>query len=258
MPPLITPSNIHMKKICIAVILCCALFCQCSKDAASGNFATPTGTGGSLARFTILGSYLYTVDSKQLKAYDISSPGDPILKNTADVGFNIETIFPFQDKLFIGSSSAVYIYSVADPAKPQRLSEAISPQVLRRCDPVVARDTVAYATLRTNGPCGGTQSTLACYDIKDITKPLLKGVVLINEPYGLGYSGNVLYVCDRSGLLVFDISSAYQPKLLKSLTGISYVDVIPYGNVLICWVSTGMILYDISDNKNPVQLSKIN
>lgn len=247
-----------MKKASIiALLFSCALCWQCTKDASNALIGTPSGTGGSLARFTLLGSYLYTVDDRQLKVYDVANAGDPVLKNTLDIGFSIETIFPFKDKLFIGSSSVVYIYSVADPAKPQKLSEAVSPQIRWRCDPVVAKDTVAYATLRTNGPCGGTMSVLAYFDIKDINNPVQKGFYNVAEPYGLGYADNVLYVCDRTGLMVFDISKAYQPKFLKTLSGSSYIDVIPYGDLLICWVKDGMIIYDITDNQNPVLLSKI-
>lgn len=178
-------------------------FVQCEKDSASlSKIGGTTGQGGSLARFAIAGNYLYSVDENQLKAFDISSPDNPVLKNTQDVGFAIETIFPINDKLFIGSTSEVYIYSITDPANPKKLSSAISPQVLRRCDPVVAKDTVAFATLRTSGPCGGIQSVLAVYNIKDIINPVQVSTYPIFEPYGLGYKNDVLYVCDRQGGLI--------------------------------------------------------
>ena len=252
-----------MKKTLFPLILISLLFFQCSKDVGSA-FSTSnggpqtTGQGGSLARFAILGNYLYSVDEQQLKVFDISNAADPILKKTVDIGFAIETIFPFKDKLFIGYTSQVYIYSITDPENPQKLGTAISPQVLRRCDPVVAKDTVAFATLRTNGPCGGTQSILAVYDIKDVTNPVQKATYPVSEPYGLGYSNDVLYVCDKFlGLVVLDISKPYQPGLIKSIKDGSYIDVIPYQNTLICWVTTGIILYDISNNRNPVLLAKI-
>ena len=252
-----------MKKTLFPLILISLLFFQCSKDVGSA-FSTSnggpqtTGQGGSLARFAILGNYLYSVDEQQLKVFDINNAADPILKKTVDIGFAIETIFPFKDKLFIGSTSQVYIYSITDPENPQKLGTAISPQVLRRCDPVVAKDTVAFATLRTNGPCGGTQSILAVYDIKDVTNPVQKATYPVSEPYGLGYSNDVLYVCDKFlGLVVLDISKPYQPGLIKSIKDGSYIDVIPYQNTLICWVTTGIILYDISNNRNPVLLAKI-
>jgi hypothetical protein len=250
-----------MKKNILYLLIISLFLCQCEKDTASSfqNSGT-TGQGGSLARFAITGNYLYTVDENQLKVFDIISGSNPVLKNTVDVGFAIETIFPFKDKLFIGSETQVYIYSIEDHANPKLLSSAISPQVLRRCDPVVAKDSVAFATLRTNGPCGGTQSILAVYNIKDITNPVEVTTYPVGEPYGLGYDDDVLYVCDKQrGLLLFDISRPYQPTLIDTnINDGSYIDVIPYQNTLICWTTTGIILYDITDNRKPVLIKNIN
>lgn len=219
---------------------------------------TGSGQGGSMARFTVVGNYLYAVDQANLKVFDVSNPASPELKRSVPVGFEIETIFPFKDKLFIGSTSMVHIFSIADPANPAKLSEAISPAALRRCDPVVAKDNVAYATLRTNGPCGGTGSILAVYDITNISNPVQKNMVALNEPYGLGYSGNTLYVCDKmQGLLVFDITSPYNPVFIQSLRDGDYMDVIPYGNTLVCWTATGIVLYDITTPSAPVLLTTI-
>src|SRR4029078_12839075 len=159
---------------------------KCSKQNAMAA-AAPAGQGGSMARFTIAGNYLYTVDKEKLKVFSIADPASPILKKSIDAGFEIETIYRFKDKLFLGSTSVIHIFSIDDPSNPQKLSEAISPTVMRRCDPVVAKDNVAYATLRTNGPCGGTTSILAVYDITDVKKPVQKSSIPVGEPYGLGY-----------------------------------------------------------------------
>jgi hypothetical protein len=261
MPPLKLPA---MKKnflflLLLVVILSCG---KTSADVASVNVSGgATGTGGSLARFTVVGNYLYTVDKQTLRVYDIGNAGNPVFKRAVPVGFQIETIYPFKDKLFIGSTTMVHIFSISDPSNPQKLSEAISPTVLRRCDPVVAKDTVAYATLRTNGPCGGSQSILAVYDIKDITKPVQRSFVAVTEPYGLGYSDTALYVCDRwDGLVVFNIAKAYNPVRVKNIrpsAAAYFIDVVPYGDLLVCWLTDGMVLYDISSRLNPVLIKKI-
>ena len=73
-----------------------------------------------MARFTIVGNYLYTVDKTDLKVFDIANPAAPVFRQTVPVGFEIETIFPFKDKLFIGSTSVVHIFSIADPAPLRR------------------------------------------------------------------------------------------------------------------------------------------
>ena len=252
-----------MKKILIPILIIALASNSCNKSDGSSNSlmnaTTSTGAGGSLARFAIMGNYLYTVDNTSLKVFDISNSGEPTLKSTVKIGFSIETIYPFKDKLFIGSSSVVYIYDVTNPEQPTKLSEAISPEVLRRCDPVVAKDTVAFATLRTSGVCGGFQSILAVYDIKDIKKPVQKAVVNMQEPMGLGYSDTVLYVCDATtGLNLFGIADAYQPIKIKNITDGNYIDVIPFNNQLICWMSDGLIIYNITDKANPIKIAKIN
>ncbi len=249
-----------MKKFIGILSIVILLGCEKSSDT-SAAFTGGTGQGGSMARFTIMGNYLYTVDKENLNVFDIANGASPVFKRTVPVGFEIETIFPFKDRLFIGSTSMVHIFSVSDPANPQKLSEAISPEVMRRCDPVVAKDTVAFATLRTNGPCGGTQSILAVYDISNVLQPVQRGNAFLMEPYGLGYSNNTLYVCDGiEGLVIFDIANPFQPIRVGAIAHASqsrFIDVIPYGNLLVCWVNDGMVLYDITDEQNPVLVKKI-
>jgi hypothetical protein len=254
-------KNLFMKTF-IAIITALFLFSCSAKESASFSSGGGSGKGGSLARFTISGNYMYAVDKENLKVFNITNPAQPAFVRSIPVGFEIETIYPFSDKLFIGSTSVVHIFSIADPANPQKLSTAISPQVLRRCDPVVARDSVAYATLRTNGPCGGMASILAVYDIRNITSPVQVSQEIVSEPYGLGYTDNTLYVCDRNmGLMVFDITNAFDPVHVKNVpmpqSGVHFVDVIPNNDVLVCWVTKGMVLYDITDRNDPVLITEI-
>jgi hypothetical protein len=245
-----------MKKLIIILAISTTFF-GCVKNG-DASFATTTGAGGSMARFTVLGNYLYTVSDKYLNVFDVSIGNKPMFIKKVWVGFGIETIYPFKDKLFIGSTSAVYIFSVADPTNPVAISQAISPQLLRRCDPVVAKDSVAYATLRSTGNCGGNLSILAVYNIVDITKPRQVNFIEMSEPMGLGYVNSTLYVCDAvKGLQVFDITNNYKPVLIKTLSDASYIDVVPYNNELICYTKNGLLIYDILDANNPIKIKEI-
>jgi hypothetical protein len=247
-----------MKHLFLFILIATVFSCSKSADSSALGPA-PSGVGGSMARFTVVGNYLYTVDKENLKVFNITNAAQPVFVRTVPVGFEIETIYPFKDKLFIGSTSVVHIFSITDPANPQKLSVAISPTVLRRCDPVVAKDTVAYATLRTNAECGGTQSILAVYDIRNVLNPVQKAQYPVSEPYGLGYQDNALYVCDKQrGLMVFDITQAYNPQFVRSIQNVQPIDVIPYGNVLVVWTNVGMNLYDITNKLNPVLITQIN
>src|SRR6186713_3176602 len=242
----------------IAVFILSALI-SCTKETA-GNGAASAGAGGSTARFTIAGNYLYVVDNVSLKAFDISSNSTPVYKSKTEIGINIETIFPYQDKLFIGSSSTMYIYSLSDPSRPTQLGKA-EYTIRMSCDPVVARDSVAYATLRSTGRCGGSQSTLVAYNIKNISSPILMNTVFLTTPYGLGIKNNSLYVCDgQNGIRVFNITNAYDPVRVSEIraSNTTFYDVIPYANILIAQVNDGFILYDIGTNPmQPAFLSRI-
>ena len=242
----------------IAVFILSALI-SCTKETA-GNGAASAGAGGSTARFTIAGNYLYVVDNVSLKAFDLSSNTTPVFKSKTEIGINIETIFPYQDKLFIGSSSTMYVYSLADPSRPAQLGKA-EYQIRMSCDPVVARDSVAYATLRSTGRCGGSQSVLVVYNIKNISSPQLMRTRSLTTPYGLGIKNNSLYVCEgQNGIRIFNITDTYDPIQVSEIriNNTIFYDVIPHGNILIAQVNDGFILYDIGTNQmQPAFISRI-
>jgi hypothetical protein len=242
----------------ILLLVTTVIFNGCSKDSSSSDaaaFSNPTGTAGSLSRFTIVGNYLYAVDISRLNVFDISNPLTANKVGSQEIGFDIETIFPYGDKLFIGSSNAMFIYSLTNPASPQQLSTV---QHLRACDPVVANDTVAYVTLRTGNRCNGVVNALNVYNVRNVTQPVLLRQINLTNPIGLGYSGNALYVCDKQNLRVFDITNGTNPLLSMTIAGTEeFYDVIPYGNLLICYVDKGVSFYDITTRRSPVFLSKL-
>ena len=254
MPYTMKTMTIFLKRI-LPFLIIAGLFFTCELDMEVS--PDTTGKGGSMARFTILGDYLYVVDNENLKVFSIANPASPEYVKTVPIGFEIETIFPFKNRLFVGSKSAVYFFSVTDPANPVQVSEAIEPTIVRRCDPVVAKDTVAFATLNVSGPCGGMESQLVVYNIKDIEHPKKMANRLLSAPNGLGYKDSVLYVCDYNQLKIFNIGNAWNPVELKSISHGVYKDVIPFGDLLICWTKTGMLIYNISAPTSPELIEEI-
>lgn len=230
---------------------------SCSK-AGEANLAQHDGAGkgGSLARFTIAANHLYLVTNYELKVFTLRDPANPlpvgsILLQGPGVA---ETIFPYQDKLFIGSTNGMYIYSLTDPSTPTLLGQAAH---VRACDPVVANDSISFVTLR-GGACGPATDGLYIYNIKDIKQPLLIKTLEMRYPVGLGLNGSTLYVCRLTeGLTSIDVSKPATPRIIETVTGEEFLDVISYGNVLICYVKDGIALYDISDPNKMVELSKV-
>ena len=67
-----------------------------------------TGTGGSLAKFTIIGDHLLVLNDAQVRQYDISNNGILSFRKSLFVGSDLETIFPYGSNVLIGSTSAVH------------------------------------------------------------------------------------------------------------------------------------------------------
>ncbi len=229
---------------------------SCSKEGTTDSAASATsGVGGSLAKFTIVGNYLYAVDSYYLYAYDISNPVNPVKTSRTPINSGVETIYPFNNRLFIGTTTGMFIYSIDSASAPAKLGEA---RHVRSCDPVVANDSIAFVTLKGNARCGPAESGLYVNDIKNVLQPVLIKKLPIASPEGLGLNGSTLYICcNNDGLKVFNVANPASPVEIRTITGGYFKDVIPYGNLLICYVSTGISLYDISNPTNPVFIKLI-
>ena len=244
-----------MKLKIFALALFIGFFASCEKESNStDSVSSPgNGTGGSLARFTIVGNYLYVANTNTLDVLDLTNPAHPQQKESIPLGWPVETIFPFDNNLFIGTSSGLYIFSLANPAKPEQLGQA---QHFRSCDPVVANDSMAFVTLRGDTRCGPAVDGLYVHDIKDVNNPTLIKTFEMPTPSGLALNGRYLYVCQRdNGLSVIDVKNPANPTIIKQITDGYYNDAIVYKNLLVCYVSTGIKLLDISTPENPVYLS---
>jgi len=228
---------------------------SCEKNTANSADAASTGKGGSMARFTIAANHLYLADYNTIEVYDISG-GTATKKTSVQVDWGVETIFPYKDKLFIGSVNGMFIYSIADPSNPVKLGSALH---VRSCDPVVADDKYSYVTLRGSGTCGAAEDGLYIYDITDVLKPKQLSLLRLQSPYGLGMKDSVMFVCRASnGLTAVNVKDPSNPKVMYTVKDGNFIDVIPIDQLLICYVLNGILLYDASDPGKIVKLGNMN
>jgi hypothetical protein len=207
--------------------------------------------GGSMARFTIAGDYLYTVDDRTLKTFNLSNPEQPEYMERKDqpLSFGIETIFTMDTLLFIGSQDGMYIYNIIRPEFPEQLSHVSH---IRSCDPVVASGNYAYVTLNSQATwCGNRSNVLNIYDISDLRNPKLKVTKELNSPKGLGVDGNKLFVCDAiAGIKVYNITNPLNPIWISDLGNIPEAndanpyDVIPANGILLTSTDDGLYQFD--------------
>lgn len=214
------------------------------------------GVGGSMARFTLLNDYLYTVTESSLNVFNITTADNPVFANAINAGWSIETIYPFKNNLFIGSQSGVFIFNTANPAQPEKLSTFAH---ITNCDPVIADDNFAYATLRAGTNCnGGTINELDILNIQNLQATWLVKSYPLTNPHGLAKSGNTLFICDgAAGLKVFDAADVNNLRLLQTVEGINAYDVIIGNNNAIVVAKDGLYQYDCTNRSNVTLRSKI-
>ncbi|NNF35943.1 MAG: hypothetical protein HKN68_17680, partial [Saprospiraceae bacterium] len=215
--------------------------------APSSGPVAPVGQGGSMARFAVYDNYLYAVDSWDLNVFDITNVASPQFENKTYVSWNVETIWPYKDNLFIGSESGMFIFDNSNPSLPQYRSSFMH---VTACDPVVVNDDYAFVTLRSGTRCEGFTNQLDVINIENLNSPWLVKTYPMQNPHGLGIDGNTLFICEGEyGLKVYDISDvdAISENLLEHFEGIHSFDVIPYEKVLLMIGEDGLYQYDYSD-----------
>ena len=231
----------------------CAMM-DVSSSSPAAQKSSPFGMGGSMARFAIVNSHLYTVSTTALGVYSISTPQTPTFTSTVQLGWGIETIYPFKNNLFIGSNTGMFIYDISNPSRPSKQGEF---RHVRTCDPVIAEDKYAYVTLRSGSTCAGFTNQLDVLDISDLSRPVLIKSYSMTNPHGLSKDGNLLFICDgKQGLKLYDATNANSVSLLKQITGPETYDVIAWNGVAIVSAADGLYQYDYKDVSNIKLLSK--
>lgn len=233
-----------MKKLALLLITA-ALAAGCDADMSSETSINPpsSGQGGSTARFTIAGDYLYAVNGTRLKLFDITNTSKPQYLRDQELNVNVETIFARDENtIFIGSTSGMIIYDISNAPNVERLSQY---NHVVACDPVVANQTHAYVTLRSglnNSFCNRSVNQLEILDITNLRNPDLIQTMPMTHPIGLGLHGDTLLVCD-AGVKVLDISNPLSPQLIHHQADIDAVDLIPYGDLMIVATNSGLAQY---------------
>jgi hypothetical protein len=209
-----------------------------------------------MARFALVNNRMYTVSYSDLNVFNITSPENPVFSNKINISsWNIETIFPFKDKLFIGSQSGMFLYNINNPDNPVQAGQFAH---VRSCDPVIADNNYAYVTLRAGTACGSPFNELDILQLNNLTNPQLLKSYNLTNPHGLSKDGDLLFICDGvDGLKVYNASNVMNLQLIKQISNLETYDVIAYNNIALVVAKDGLYQYDYSNVNNIHLLSKI-
>ncbi|MEX2349441.1 MAG: hypothetical protein WD554_01040 [Flavobacteriaceae bacterium] len=233
-----------MKNYIFIALLLLLMSCSSDSDSVNASFdGSNNGQGGSLARFTLVNNYLYTVDQTNLNVYSIINPENPVQVNSINIGFEIETLFNYKEYLYIGSRNGMYIYGIQNPELPNYLSDV---QHFTACDPVIANETHAFVTLHSNTLCGNDINLLEIYDITNIVEPVLISSRNLTQPKGLALFHNYLFVCDDE-VKIFDISNPENAILVSSVNRTAF-DLIIRDDLMILIGESGLYQFQLDQN----------
>lgn len=228
----------------------CGILLTAPQSAAynSSNSSTKaSGQAGSMARFAAVNSsYLYAVTASDLNIIDISDAAHPLFVQKKNIGWGIETIFPYNNKLYIGAGSNMSVFDVQDPLNPTQLSWNG-----HWCshDPVVADDNYAYVTLHDANACSGKINQLEIYSLSTPSSPLLINTVPLTHPQGLSKDGDLIFVCD-DGLKIYNATNVKNLQLLQHFKTTETYDVIAQNGIAIVVAKDGIYQYSYTDLNN--------
>jgi hypothetical protein len=228
-----------------------------NKQTAFAPTPTSTGIGGSMARFTIAGDHLYALDGSNLDIVNVSMQTKPEQKKEFPLAWDVETLFPYSDKLFVGSRTGMYIIDLANPEEPSIISQY---QHVRSCDPVVVEGNYAFVTLRSGSTCEGFINQLEVIDLTNLKSPQQVAVYPMTNPHGLGIDQGTLFICDGlDGLKAYDATDVktISQNQLAHYKNIQALDIIPFQQVAMVIGQDGLYQYDYSDLKDIKLLSQL-
>ncbi len=240
----------------IGLLFIASFFVQCSLESDVG-LPSVAGVSGSLAAMTIVGDFLYVLDNQSIKTFNLANPAEPVqVGNDIELDAVIETMFPYNGMLFIGSQTGFFIFDITIPSAPQLLAEH---EHFFGCDPVVANDSIAFVTVRTIEGCRDLEefNRLLIVDVSDPTQPNTIDEFNLNSPAGLGLDGNHLFVTDGDeGIQVFDVSDPHNATIIGNIP-VNAFDVIPLDGLLIAVGLENLHQFDYTDIGEITQLSSL-
>lgn len=182
-----------------------------------------SGSIGSVNRITAVDNHVYVIS----RAFIF-----PFADNGTLEGFekiygsgNMETIYPNEGRLFIGTQQSMEVFDLSTPSQPQFLTSFWH---ATSCDPVLPCGEVAYVTLRTGdvGDCPGDKNALLVLDTRTNNVVALQEFEM-ESPFGMTLANNKLYVGEgKNGLKIYDATDKTNLKLESWESNIEAYDII--------------------------------
>jgi hypothetical protein len=222
----------------------------------AGNSANTIGT---LNRITKANEHIYIVSNSNMIIIDDNNFNAEAIR-LEGIKEDMETVFPYQNKLFVGSKTSMSVFDISTNNIPTQLTDF---EHATSCDPVLPYSNVVYVTLRTAdfSLCPGNSNSLLVIDINDVSNAAQLHDIQLTSPYGMTVINQHLFVGNgTSGLNIFNIEDPKNPLLIQEFKEVPSYDVIADPNnsdYIFITGEDGMDQYEIDNNFKLIFKSKI-
>ena len=209
-----------------------------------------TRSKGTLNKITTYNNYVYVIGNDKLYCFE-NTQSQMMPPEEVYVSRNLETIYPENDHLFLGTQNSMVVMSLYSPNAPFKISEYIHPT---SCDPVLPYGNVAFLTLRSGdfSGCSGDENSLQVIDISNFSMPYELSTITMDSPYGMNIINDYLFVGEGSnGLAIFNASNPGHLTLETKNTNIEAYDIMLHPSIpnrILTTNQNGMEQYDIDFN----------
>jgi hypothetical protein len=218
------------------------------------------GQAGSLSSVVEVNGFLYTIGGNHLQTFGITPFQEKLtLIDSVASSSVFETIFNYNDLLFVGTRSNMLIYKIQRDGKPGFFR---SFQHETDCDPFVANDQLAFTSINASTTCS-SNSTNELFITKtqegyQFIPPDKLASHPMTSPLGLGLRDDILYLCEgAAGLKVIEYQRNGQIKVLHHYKDVHALSVTVLSERLCVVTPTALLLYAYKTNQGLELVSKI-
>ena len=206
------------------------------------------GVKGTMNRIAVEFGHVYVISTDKLYTFSNSFG----LQKTSEININsdTETIYATNNRIYLGSNSALTLYSASNPSNPWEVSEL---QHTESCDPVLPNGNVVYYTLRAleDEGCNSLgENTLNVVDVTNQNEMVVINSFQLDSPYGMALIGNNLLVGEgANGLTIFNANNQQNLTQLQNYPNIEAFDVRSHPtdmNIILVTNSNGIKQYEIN------------
>jgi len=218
------------------------------ESAVPTSFVSSGPAFGTVNRFAVAKDQLYTIGHRSLNIFDIGE-GFSRVRNIDYLEEAMETIYPYDDKLFIGAQNNMSVYTLTDPTMPERIGSFWH---ATSCDPVLpVSATIAYVTLRSGDDCPGDQNSVNVISYGQINNSIAIQSIEMDAPFAMARIDDRLFVGEGElGFRIFEIASDWSLSKVEQRTDIAAYDIIPHPtdrDVLLFAGPNGIRQYQVGD-----------